>query len=145
MNKKNIENLKKEFPELLQKFGLEQDREIIYCGDGWYNLLYNTLEKINYIRQSVLDFNLFVTCIKEKFGMLRVYVDYEGRPSFGKEEIWMDIIHSITEDATELSSTICEKCGAETGGMLLTKISGYKTLCDDCAKQAQGFYFKDGE
>ena len=145
MKKENVKKLKKEFPELLKKFGLDRDGKTMYCGDGWYRLLHNTLEKINYIRQSVLNFNLFVTCIKEKFGMLRVYVDYDGRPSFGKAEIWMDIIQSIAEDVAELSSTICEKCGVETGGMFLTKIGGYKTLCDDCAKQAEGFYFKDGE
>ena len=76
--------------------------------------LYNALSKL-----SPTDRFLFtITCIKEKFGELRVYVTHSN------EEI-----RNIIDKYTKLSRTTCIQCGAPATKVTTDWISPY---CDKC-------------
>jgi len=85
----------------------------VECNDGWFDIIFDLCNKITPLAAEIKEFQ--VIQIKEKFGGLRFYV------SHGNEEI-----HTIIQDAEELSFKICEICGEPgtlRGGWL-------KTLCD---------------
>ena len=72
----------------------------IECGDGWYDLIDETLTAIEK-HCAANGSNLpAITQIKERFGLLRVYF----RP-------WDDAIRQILDAAEQKSATCCEKCG----------------------------------
>ena len=72
----------------------------IECGDGWYDLIDETLTAIE-TPCAACGSNLpAITQIKEKFGLRRVYF----RP-------WDDAIRPILDAAEQKSATCCEKCG----------------------------------
>lgn len=74
------------------------------------------------MRQAELELPRFIQ-IKEKFGVLRVYLDHAD-----------ERIVALTDTAETLSKTTCEECGApgqlRSGGWL-------KTLCDEHARPAK--------
>jgi hypothetical protein len=88
------------------------------CGEGWYPLIYETLDKI----QAIVDrdgLDLEITEVKEKFGELRIYTS-----------TYTDEIDDILWEATYKSHKICEVCGkagevVETNGWLMTR-------CEEC-------------
>jgi len=65
------------------------------CKDGWFNLIWDLSCELQKIK-----FKGKVTQVKEKFGGLRLYVDYST-----EEE------DKIITEAEELSYKICETCG----------------------------------
>jgi hypothetical protein len=87
------------------------------CGDGWGTLLYRLSHAIS-THACAVGLDVSVTLIKEKFGMLRVYV--EG----GDDEI-----DRLIDAAEAESGTICEVCGEpgtrDTKGWCTTR-------CDAC-------------
>lgn len=91
------------------------------CGAGWHPMIYELLDKI----QDIVDANpeykdIRVTQIKEKFGGLRVYLNFEP------DDIW-----TLIDEYQEKSFNICEECGAENSEMRI--IHGWFTiLCDAC-------------
>jgi hypothetical protein len=90
------------------------------CGNGWYKLIDDTLNKIN---QKVIELNIKyfeIVQIKQKFGSLRIYTNFH-----------IEEIEDIIEDAEDLSKIICEGCGKS--GKL--RNDGYlMILCDKCYK-----------
>ena len=97
--KPELENkIFQDFPELFV------DHEgHIYCRDGWYNLIYETLKRIYELNKSVT-----ILQIKEKFGALRIY----ARTDKDENNNWENIIDII--DLSEIKSKkICELCGKE--------------------------------
>lgn len=111
--------LRERFPVLLRKTTYGCD-----CGEGWWNLIVETLERIwNVVEGCVEEETPFVSQIKEKFGQLRIYMD-NCRGSHAT------CIRELLHVATERSGKICEECG-QPGNQ--TKIGGwYKTLCVRC-------------
>ena len=84
-----FQDINKPPTESLMCFGCE-------CGDGWYNLLDETLDKIS--RVCSKEYRLVQ--VKEKYGSLRIY-DISGN-----EAVW-----NITDEAEQRSVKICEVCG----------------------------------
>jgi hypothetical protein len=98
------------------------------CGDGWYMLIKQLMESIewhldpehSFPRKERLPFQ--IDQIKEKFGGLRFY--YSG----GDERI-----HGMVSLAESLSYHICEFCGSTKN---VTQTTGWITsLCEDCKKE----------
>ncbi len=105
--------------ETLMCFGFE-------CDDGWFDLIWKLCENIEkelkylYILYDEEPFK--VVQVKEKFGGLRFYTNWET------EEI-----SNLIETAEEKSYTICEICGGEGS---LRRGGWLKTLCDKHAKNS---------
>jgi len=88
------------------------------CGNGWYPLIFELLDKI----QAYVDTNseykdIRVTQVKEKWGGLRVYLN------FGTNEVF-----SLVDEYEEKSFSICEVCGAHAETR--EKNSWLSTLCE---------------
>ena len=90
------------------------------CDEGWHPMIYELLDKI----QAIVDENpeyedLRVTQIKEKYGGLRVYLNFDPPE-----------ISDMIDEYEEKSYETCEICGAK--GKTREDRRWYKTLCDDC-------------
>lgn len=111
------------FPEIMVNF---KNHKIphsfdIQCDDGWFDLIYDCFCKMDFIRVSCNYIKkLEITQIKQKFGELVIYYDYEGARE--PEGIFKDIISS----ANRKSKSICEVSGEY--GTLCKDGDRYKTL-----------------
>jgi len=140
MNKKNFETLKNQFPELLKNFIYSYNEkkegefpETIFCDDGWYALLKEALLKIRLIKQSARR-DIFITCIKGKFGSLRIHVNY-GKPEWSKnKDLWDFIIDDICSATERDSLHICEIC-SKNGSLSRNKTGWVQTLCEECVEK----------
>ena len=94
-------------------FGLE-------CGNGWYDLIDRTCEKIQRILNGR---NLRFTQIKEKFGSLRIYT-----------QPYIEEIDDIIDKAEDESFEICENCGT-TNNVITTNYGWVYTRCNNCLKK----------
>lgn len=123
MRKELLEQLIERFPYIQNKenIGLQWGTGVD-CGDGWYNLINELLEKIEEIykinNKDIKDFKILH--IKEKFGELRVYVSTEFLE-----------VHRLITEYENLSAKICENCGKE--GNLYNKKGYLLTLCGKCS------------
>ena len=110
------------YPELFSDL---HPREPFYlfgfeCGDGWFDLLKDCIEKIKEIceRDHV---ETKIAQIKEKYGTLRFYLDH-----------YTNDIGTVVDEAEEKSKITCEECGKEGS---LKQIRGwYSTKCNECNK-----------
>ena len=93
----------------------------VATGDGWYDIIYRlslTLARI--IRADNLDPKIHCFGqIKEKFGVLRVYL---GGPGHEK-------LQEAVREAERQSESVCEMCGGEG---ILRRGEWLATLCDGC-------------
>lgn len=116
MKKELEQKLYDDFPRIFEK------QIEIQCEDGWFNLIHDTCEKLQRERDIVFDAEQPVAIqIKEKFGTLRFYF-------LGGTVRCLD----ITQEADNLSSRICEKCGASPA--FLTGNHWLRTLCEEHGK-----------
>lgn len=110
MRKDLQDKLHRDFPQLFK--GL-----YCSCGDGWFNLIYMTCQKLV---QAGISKDFKFTQIKEKFGILRIYTNNYSNPE----------INTIIHDAEHESHYICEWCGSREN---ITQDGGWiKTLCQQC-------------
>lgn len=102
------------------------------CDTGWYALINDLDDKIAYLAP-----NYEIHQVKEKYGTLRFYI---GGSAIDK--IASSIVDDLVSYAEQMSSVICEVCGAAKYGRIrtryanvFTRVKGgwYKTLCDECA------------
>jgi len=99
------------------------DKPSIGCGDGWYWLIDNLCENIEFAKNFKIDiYDVKITYIKEKFGVLDVF--YEGHNQ---------TILNYSSFATHLSTKICEECGS-TKYMGKTSV-WIRHLCKDCGEK----------
>lgn len=109
---KNVNNM----PTPMELFGVE-------CRKGWYELIIPIAEYIeNYNKEHPEnEYPMCFTQIKEKWGGLRVYVNY------GTKELF-----DMIEKAEDESYQVCETCGSREDVGL--KFDGwYETMCHKCA------------
>jgi len=116
MKKYSIINPDPSLRRNLMAFGFE-------CDEGWYPLIFELLDKI----QETVDANpnyadMEVTQVKEKFGTLRVYMNYEP-----------DEIFDLIQEYQKKSEATCEVCG-KLGELRELKYRWLKTLCEKCYK-----------
>jgi predicted nucleic acid-binding Zn ribbon protein len=90
-------------------------------GSGWNKLIEKVLAEIEeYNEGKEGDDKIIVTQIKEKFGGLRIYVNF---CTLG--------IGDIIDEVEDESYKVCEKCGSTVG--VTTNQDGWmKTRCEDC-------------
>lgn len=116
LDTRKVVNLKNEYPKLMEHC---QD---ISAGDGWFDQIETVLK---YIARKYPDKDIAVTCIKEKFGHLRIYYSALG---LSNEE--SDDIMEVVSLAESVSMSTCEACGKK--GQRRVMKSWVKTLCDQC-------------
>ena len=126
-------------------FGLE-------CDDGWYDLIHDLCKEIDEAyRDAGRKIDLIVIQIKEKFGTLRFYYAFEGKPHylhafdmFGadggcsvrnlpKGDDFEDKIAEIVRKYEKKSGSVCEVCGSK--GKIRPELGYVQTLCDKCYKE----------
>lgn len=108
--------------KLLERFPKEWfDRVSVEIGDGWFDIVYNLLEKIEPIAITLFEPKFKILQIKEKFGYLRIYTQHGAN-----ETIRAAIIQAERE-----SGNTCEECG-KVG--TLRNGAWLKVRCDGCYK-----------
>lgn len=116
------EKITSKYPELFPK------HIAISCDKGWYWLIDNLCDKLsNCIKTHSYknDIIINITYIKEKFGVLDVFLYTENT-----DEKQLTEIYSYVSFATHLSTKICERCGSlENIGRTSKWI---KYLCIEC-------------
>lgn len=98
------------------------------CGDGWFQILYDCVNEINeFCKVNDIDTNeLVIVQIKEKFGELRIYMEY-GIYNLITE------IEDIIAKYVDKSQEVCEVCGKT--GRLRVFNRYYKAVCDEYANK----------
>lgn len=130
MKRELEEQLYKDFPQLFQDRD-KPDTETLMCygcacGDGWYNLIYKTCEKLMVSNPSE-DFRFFQ--IKEKFGGLRLYTTSAT-----------DEQYKILNEAEQKAYTICEWCGSKENITINQDKSWLHSLCPKCHEKRKAGY-----
>lgn len=98
---------------------ITEDKDI-RCDEGWLDIIENFLKLLKtHIRTNNPKLKVRIQCIKEKFGVLRIY----AAPTDPR-------IDGMIMMACAMSETTCESCGAPRAK--LRKIGCSKTLCDLC-------------
>lgn len=107
----------KDFPNAFKEYGKPPSESCMAfgcaCGDGWEPLIRKVCEN--------LSPNASFAQVKEKFGRLRIYLQYGTKED--EDLCW---------DAEKESSKICEDCGKpgkQRSGVWI------KTLCSECNKR----------
>lgn len=127
------------------------------CSGGWYSLIHNLCQEITEkYAEYQLPVDIVVLQIKEKFGMLRFYYEYEDSPcklqaldfigsgasirfspenseETPKQSLRKEIA-SVVRKYEKKSASVCEICGADNAERrnISTKHYYVKTVCDKC-------------
>ncbi len=124
MNPELEEKLFQDFPLLYDRncemrFGFE-------CDDGWYDLIRELSEKlyplIKQKKPNVFEYVCTASQVKEKYGTLRFYMN-----------CCTTTMSEIIDEYEEMSSTICEVCGAE--GSIDYNQKWLKSTCEEHRSQ----------
>jgi len=114
-------DLYKQYKDILSKAsGVE------YVGDGWYKIINDCLAQLLVV---LIPTKAEVVQIKEKFGTLRIYVEWNG--DSGKTPY--DIVNKVITEAENKSAITCEECGQP--GTIDKSFPWVKTLCDKCKEE----------
>jgi hypothetical protein len=100
------------------------------CGDGWYQLLDNTSEKLMNVISKLSkeeQEKYFIFQVKEKFGTLRIYFDSLNNDLSESESF----IRNIVREAENISSQTCMTCG-KNGAKIRSNGRIMFTACDVC-------------
>lgn len=115
------------YSQLKEKYGDFITTRSVDCNEGWHLLISDCIEKL----YSKYKDCVRISCLKEKFGLLRIYADFNEGVS---EENYQEI-YKILMEAENNSENICEMCGSTHN--VTTDANGFywiKTLCDVCRK-----------
>lgn len=156
--KRELENkLAEEFPFMLRKHSLAEQRNLGYisdlygafgcdCADGWYELIRSLCREITetYEKHGRKP-DIIIDQVKEKYGTLRFYYHIEEddtqihaidimsvdslRIKNEKKPLYEEI-DELVEKYEKMSATVCEECGRT--GKLRLDLGWILTLCDDC-------------
>lgn len=121
-----------ELKDLFEQWDPHDPQPSISCRKGWIDLVLSTHKALKTARP-----NYRLDCVKEKFGLLRIYTDsYLGFSDldhlYDPSRLAFDAIINHSE---YLSAYICENCGAtiRTRGMILSTIFSWQhTFCYQC-------------
>lgn len=129
MNERLEKCLQEEFPNLYKDLYGPMNETTMHwgftCNDGWFILIWKLSEKLEKLiikwKEENPD-NQYIpkaAQVKEKFGLLRFYMDNET-----------DEMDKIIIEYENLSGKICENCGMP--GKLSNSSWWLKTLCPEC-------------
>ena len=132
-------DLQKEFPEILKKLGGDPSKTCmsvmhggIAIGDGWIPSL-RTLFKYCQFQHDTNGYpQLVAEQIKEKFGTLRFYYDFEDcsiEKHKGRSDRNSETLEGAIDFAEMLTQSICEECG-QPGK--IRKDRWIRVRCDKC-------------
>ena len=134
--------LQKEFPKILKELGGDPSKTCmswmhggIAIGDGWIPLIKQIFSFCQFQHDKNGYPQLIATQIKEKFGTLRFYYEFEDCDSETKKYgIKFNRTSSMLEGAIhfaeQMSSTICENCG--NPGKKISESGWRTTRCGKC-------------
>ena len=112
------------------------------CGKGWFDLVYQLCADIEQAATAAkLDPNSdrwpLMKQIKEKFAVLRVYIDLQN-PNEQDDEL-AERIDALIKEAEDKSSAMCEGCGAV--GTPKTNRNGWwiRITCPVCEEKREKF------
>lgn len=127
MNKENTKNLLSSFPKMYCNLHVNYppERKVPFefqCHDGWFNLIWEMSQRIeleiNRMEKEGCLKTPSVTQVKEKFGLLRVYMTS-----------YPESVDRAIKEAVERSKVTCEVCGKL--GMLCDERKWQFTRCDE--------------
>lgn len=98
----------------------------ISCNEGWHDLIDDLSRKISEAADRFPHRSVTVVQIKEKFGGLRYYLNYEDM-----NDDSIHVIEKIVRDTESKSYKICEDCSGEAD-ICSPKHYWMKTLCMNC-------------
>lgn len=104
----------------------------IECGDGWNTLIQIFLDIILDMKKQIPNYTFKVTCIKEKFGLLRIYYSVLDEDDHYDSAIH-DRLDHILSHLEFMSEHICEDCGKP--GTYRNDLWWIRTLCDEHYEQ----------
>lgn len=121
------------YPKILKNHGGDMMKTCMHWGmehgDGWYDLLDEGMEQIQYFCDLCPSgIQLVADQIKEKFGTLRFYYSIENATS----KIESAILDNLVICLENRSSRICEVSGKS--GYMCRKGGWYRTLCYETAR-----------
>jgi len=104
-----------QFPELCKQYGGDSKETCFAwgfeCRNGWFQLVQETLEKIENIRKEY-EVDVSIAQIKSKFAKLTIYLDFGiDEKSNKKIQEGINLIYSVVDDAHKLSGSISEVSG----------------------------------
>jgi hypothetical protein len=91
-----------------------------YCGDGWFDLIYECFERIEQLAASEFNSDLNITFIKEKLGSIRIHTSTTN----------VEVEKALNEAANR-SQITCENCG-KPGQYIRTQSYWIIVRCDSC-------------
>jgi hypothetical protein len=133
MNKELELKLVEKYPKILRDYGGDPRETPMAWGfemdEGWYNLVDNTLEKVQllcdlFTQHNGEEFQLVLEQAKEKFSFLCLYYSVVGA---SKYKLQYEIIVALINKAEHESGHICEITG--NYGYTCVRGGWYKTLC----------------
>lgn len=89
------------------------------CGDGWFNLIWETCERLEQAKQTE-RVDVYFCQVKEKWGRLTIYLNN-----------YQDKYEKIIDDAEKHSAYVCEECG-DTKFAKLRYDGWARCLCNKC-------------
>ena len=116
------QSLYAQFPSLHRH--LTESTYDLAIGDGWYSLYYDLCTEIELVieARTLNPMDFYFTTVKEKFGLLRVYMSDSSRT---------DEIAEVLEKTAKKSERTCERCGGE-GKM---NEQGWLSIkCEECRR-----------
>ena len=94
--------------------------------DGWTSLVEDFLDEMEQASRSFKEGAILVTDIKEKFGAMRIYVEYHLR-----DEDIVDL-EKIVSKYEKLSARTCSYCGDEDHKMHERRGYWDVIICEEC-------------
>jgi hypothetical protein len=128
MNEENTKYLFAKFPDLYRQHSLPMTQTAMCWGfshgDGWFNIIRELSIKLShYARKNNLKIE--ASQVKEKFGGLRFYLDYNDK-----------VTDKLVEEAEKACSKTCEVCGS-TNNVTTSGKCWVITRCEECRKKDQ--------
>jgi len=129
--------LVKKYPKILRDYKGDMMKTCMAwgmeCGDGWYKLLDECMEKLQYFcdlcfYKSGEEVQVVASQIKEKYGTLSFYTD-----AYCANNVQRDIIDDIISEAERKSAYTCEVTGER--GEACHRGGWYRTLCYEQARK----------
>ena len=97
------------------------------CADGWYEVIRGFCTDVtNLYKEKGLPVGITVMQIKEKFGLIRIYVNVDDPEMY-------PVVNKIISKWEEVSARTCELCGAD--GTIRKKNGWLQTSCDKCSDE----------
>lgn len=128
MTKEKEDYLFKTYPALFPGGADVSSSESLMCygfpGDGWFDIINDLCERLTDTK-----IKLKVCQVKEKFGELRFYVDYDN-----VNDIDYKLAEDLINTACAKSSITCEVCGKPAK---LYNGSWWRTHCNECEEAYQ--------